>query len=249
MYAVRGFVSNKSGIEDVGQFQAAWNISSIYLAAVLQAMSTDYFPRLSAINNDNAKVVQLANEQTEIALLVAGPLIVGMLSFMSLVVYLLYSAKFMGTVTILHWQLAGTFLKVLSWPIAFIILAKGRGGLFIFTELCWNGIYLCLVYLGWSVFGLEITGMAFLVSFFVYLVILFVIVRRLCHFLWSKDCLKLITVFGVATGCAFLVSRYSSGTKGYCVGGFLLSAVTVYSFYELRKMVDVKTIFEKLLKW
>ena len=248
MYVVRGFVSNKSGIEGVGQFQAAWNLSSIYLAAVLNAMGTDYFPRLSAVNNENTKVVQLANEQTEVALLVAGPLIVGMLSFMSLVVYLLYSSKFTETVSILHWQLAGTFLKVISWPIGFIILAKARGGIFIFTELCWNAIYLCLVYFGWKALGLEITGIAFLFSYFVYLAIVFVISRRLCDFLWSENCLKHIAVFGFAVFLAFLTSRYILGVKGYLVGGLLSLAATGYSYYELRKIVDMKTIIRKLFR-
>jgi enterobacterial common antigen flippase len=248
MYVVRGFVSNKSGIEGVGQFQAAWNLSSIYLAAVLQAMGADYFPRLSAINNDNTKVVQLVNEQTEVALLLAGPLIVGMILFLNMVVYILYSAKFTLAIGILHWQLAGTILKVISWPIAFVILAKKRGGIFIFTELSWNVIYLCLVYLGWQTFGLEITGIAFLISFLGYLVILYAIAYKICGFRWSNISLKYIVVFGFATLSAFICSRYISGVTGYCAGCVLLIAVALYSFFELRKIVDVKAVFAKLLK-
>ncbi len=248
MYLVRGFVSHKMGIKGVGQFQAAWTFSSVYLAAVLQAMAADYFPRLSAVHGEDTKVVQLVNEQTEVALLVAGPLIVGMLSFMNLVVYVLYSAEFTETVCILHWQLAGTLLKVISWPIGFIILAKGRGGIFIFTELCWNAIYLGLIYVGWKALGLEITGVAFLVSFLVLLGVLFVINHRLCGFMWSRRSLKSIAVFGFATLFAFLNSRYVSGAKGYFAGGVLSAAVAAYSFYELRKIVDLKTILLKLLK-
>ncbi len=248
MYLVRVFVSNKSGIEGVGQFQAAWNLSSIYLAAVLQAMGADYFPRLSAVNNDNARVVQLVNEQTEVALLVAGPLIVGMLSFMSMVVTVLYSAKFTETVSILHWQLAGTFLKVISWPIGFILLAKARGGIFVFTELCWNAIYLFLVYFGWRALGLEITGVAFLISYLIYLVIICVITYKICGFCWSKNSLKYIVVFGFAVLLAFFNSRFISGAKGYLAGGLLSLTALGYSYYELRKIVDMKTIIRKLLR-
>jgi O-antigen/teichoic acid export membrane protein len=247
MYLVRGFVSNKIGFDGVGQFHAAWTFSSVYLAAVLQAMAADYFPRLSAVNSDNSKVVQLVNEQTEVALLVAGPLIVGMLSFMSLVVYILYSAEFTETVSILHWQLTGTLLKVISWPIGFIILAKGRGGIFIFTELCWNAIYFGLIYLGWKALGLEITGIAFLFTYFVYVGIVFAISRRLCGFMWSRQGLKHIAVFGFATLFAFLNSRYVSGAKGYFAGGVLSVAVAGYSFYELRKIVDLTKVINRLL--
>jgi len=248
MYVVRGFVSNKSGIEGAGQFQAAWNLSSTYLAVALQAMGADYFPRLSTVNNDDTKVVQLVNEQTEVALLIAGPLIVGMLSFMSFVVYLLYSAKFTETVSILHWQLAGTFLKVISWPIGFIILAKARGGIFVFTELCWNGIYLSLVYFGWKAFGLEITGVAFLISYLIFLAIVCVITYKICGFRWSKNSLIYIAVFGFAVFLSFLTSRYILGVKGYLVGGLLSLVATGYSYYELRKIVDLKTVFNRLIR-
>ncbi|MBC2722682.1 MAG: O-antigen translocase [Desulfosporosinus sp.] len=248
MYLVRAFVSNKSGIEGVGQFQAAWNLSSIYLAAVLQAMGADYFPRLSAVNNDNAKVVQLVNEQTEVALLVAGPLIVGMLSFMSMIVTVLYSAQFTETVSILHWQLAGTFLKVISWPIGFIILAKARGGIFVFTELCWNAIYLCLVYFGWKALRLEMTGVAFLISYLICLVIVYVITYKICGFRWSKKCLKYIVIFGLAVLLAFFNSRYMPDIKGYFAGGVLLVVTSGYSYYELRKIVDFKTVCNRLIR-
>lgn len=248
MYLVRGFVSMKNGIEGAGQFQAAWIISSAYLAAVLQAMSTDYFPRLSAIHKDNSKVVQFVNEQTEIALLVAGPLIIGMLSFMNVVVYLLYSAEFKETIYILHWQLAGTFLKVTSWPMSYVVLAKARGGIFIITEIVWNLLYLSLIYFGWDTFGLEVTGIGFLIAYFFYLILINQICRRLCGFLWSGKCLQYIVIFGFAVLLAFLNSKYIIGFMHYWIGGLLLLSAAGYSFFELRKIVDLKTVLSKILR-
>lgn len=247
MYLVRSFVSDKNGIEGVGQFQAAFSLSSVYLAAVLQAMSTDYFPRLSAVNTDNTKVIQLVNEQTEIGLLIASPLIVGMLSFINIVVYILYSAKFTEAVNILHWQLAGTFLQVISWPISYIILAKARGGIFICVELCWIGTYVCLVCFGWKAFGLEATGIGFLIAYLFYLIIINQTCRSMCGFSWSNKVLKYIFVFGLIILLAFLNSKYISGFRGYWIGGLLLLSVAGYSFYELRKVVDLKTVFNKIM--
>ena len=247
MYFVRAYISRRNGIEAVGQFQAAWTLSSVYLAAVLQAMGADYFPRLSAVNADNGRVVQLANEQTEVALLVAGPLIVGMLSFISLVVYVLYSSKFTGAIGILHWQLAGTFLKVISWPIGFIILAKGRGGIYICTALCWNAVYIGVVIWGWKAWGLEITGVAFVVSSVILLGVVFFICRKLCGLSWSKDSLKHILVFGTATLLAFLNSRYVPGAKGYFAGGVLSAAAAGYSVHGLHKIVDLRRVINRLL--
>ena len=135
MYYIRIFISGKLGVDGVGQFQAAWNLSAIYVTLVLNAMAADYFPRLSEVNRDNARVCQLVNEQTEIALLLAGPLIIGMICFMDVVVTLFYSNRFGQSINILLWQTMGNLLKVISWPMGFVMLAKGKGGYFIFTEL------------------------------------------------------------------------------------------------------------------
>jgi len=248
MYYIRAFLSQKSGLDGVGQFQAAWNLSGMYLAAVLQAMGTDYFPRLSAVNQDNAQVNKLVNEQTEVALLVAGPLIVAMLSFMNLVVVILYSSEFTDTVCILHWHLAGTFLKVISWPIGFIILAKGRGGVFICSELASIIALVAPIVLFWDSFGIEVAGMAYLFMYFCCLIIVSGIARLLCGFSWSRASIKQIIVFGVLVILAFFASRYISGVNGYLAGGILSLITAGYSYLELRKIVSLKAVFDKLLK-
>jgi O-antigen/teichoic acid export membrane protein len=248
MYLIRTFISQKSGFEGVGQFQAAWNLSEMYLAAVLQAMGADYFPRLSAVNHDNAQVNKLVNEQTEVALLVAGPLIVGMLSFTSLVAMLLYSAQFTDTVRILHWQLVGTFLKVISWPVGFIILAKGRGSVFVCSELSAIAILVAPVYLFWNRIGIEITGMAYLFSYFCYIGIVAGIARWMCGFSWSRASFKQMAVFAFLIISAFFTSRYIHGGNSYLAGGFLSLIAVGYSYNQLRRIVDLKTIFNKLLR-
>jgi len=248
MYYIRAFVSQRSGLDGVGQFQAAWNLSGMYLAAVLQAMGTDYFPRLSAVNQDNAQVNKLVNEQTEVALLIAGPLIVSMLSFMNLVVVILYSSEFTDTIRILHWHLAGTFLKVISWPIGYIILAKGRGGVFICSELASIIALVGPILLLWDRFEIEVTGMAYLFMYFCCLLIVAGIARCLCGFSWSRASLKQIAVFGILVMLSFFVSRHISGINGYILGGFLSLIATGYSFFELRKIVDVETIVKKIIR-
>jgi len=248
MYLVRGFISRQGDIEDVGQFQAAWVLSSMYLATVLQAMGADYFPRLSAVNRDDKRVAQLVNEQTEVALLVAGPMIVGMLSFISVIVFLLYSSEFTGAVSILHWQLVGMFFKVVAWPIGFIMLAKGRGGIFICTELCWNVMYVGLITIGWRSWGLEATGIAFLGAFVVYVPIVAAVGRMLTGFTWSRDSLKYVIIFGTGTVLAFVSSKLILGIAGYIAGGILSVAAVSYSWLELQKFVNVRSIVTTLFR-
>lgn len=178
MYLVRSFVVQQGGMASVGHFVAAWSISSMYISAVFGAMSADYFPRLSGVQDDPVAINKMVNEQTEIAVLLAAPIIICMISFVQLVIRIFYSADFLPTMSILDWQLMGDFFKVLAWPIGFILLAKGKGKHYIFTEIAWNVLYCTAVYIGWKYFKIEITGIAFLLAYIVYIFLLFVVTRQ-----------------------------------------------------------------------
>lgn len=245
LYSIRAFLSQRSGIDAVGQFQAAWSLSSLYLAAVLQAMATDYFPRLSAVNNDNSQVNRLANEQTEVALLVAAPIIVGMLSFVNLVVVLLYSAEFTDTVRILHWVLAGTLLKVIAWPLGFIILAKGRGLVFVGSELSSLAMLVLPIFLLWDKVGIEITGIAYLFAYLCCIIIVAGITRVISGFGWTRASLRQMSVLVLFVLAAFITSRHVDGLSGYAIGAVLTLGATGYSYYELRRMVDFRALLNR----
>lgn len=249
MYLVRIYVSKKGGLEMVGTFTAAWKISSIYLTAVLSSMGSDYFPRLSAVNEDDDAVTHLVNEQTEMALLIASPIIIMMIGLLPVIIPLLYSEKFLQAILILQWQLFGDFFKVISFPLAFIILAKARGSIYIATEGFGLLVYLILIYIGWDFVGLEITGIAFLLNYIFYLVVVYFVAKKLCGFLWSSKSIKYIFFYFFMILFSFTAARYFDGYVAYffCALFFFLGAF--YSYRELDLLFDIKKVLrEKFFK-
>ena len=124
-YLVRIIVLRKMGEDAAGFYQAAWTLGGLYVAFILQAMGADFFPRLTAVANDRSECNRLVNEQAEVSLLLAGPGVIGTLTFAPLVIQLFYSAKFGPAVDILRWICLGMTFRVASWPMGFILLAKG----------------------------------------------------------------------------------------------------------------------------
>jgi len=167
--AARVIVQRELGPEALGQFQAAWAIGMTYLGFVLGAMATDFFPRLAAVINDREAAVRLVNEQTEVALLLCGPVLIAMLGLAPWVIRLLYTAEFGPAVEILRWQLLGDILKVMSWPLGFVLVAGGMGKTFVLTETIGIGVFVAGVALGLSRVGVTATGMAFLALYLAYL--------------------------------------------------------------------------------
>ena len=106
-----------------------------YIGFVLGAMGTDYFPRLTEAINDQARARKLVNEQTEMALLLAGPVLLAMITLAPWVIHLLYAASFAPATEVLRWQVLGDILKVASWPMGFILLAMGAAAFTLLRNL------------------------------------------------------------------------------------------------------------------
>lgn len=98
-------------------------------------------------------------------MLFAGPVLLAMLTPAPLVIELLYVESFAPVTDVLRWQVMGDIVKVMSWPMGFIVLAHGRGGVFLGTQLVWNSVYLLCIWIGLESMGLLAVGVAFFVAY------------------------------------------------------------------------------------
>lgn len=207
---VRTLVQRELGPEALGQFQAAWTLSMTYIGFVLGAMGTDYYPRLTAVIDDPAAVNRLVNQQTEVALLLATPVLLAILALTPWVVRMLYSAEFGEATDVLRWQVLGDFLKVASWPLGFILLAAGAGRTFVITEWLAMGNFVLFTWLALPWLGVAATGFACLGLYVVHLPIVYALARRRTGFTWDRAvvlhlllaCTAALTLVGVAAWSA-----------------------------------------------
>lgn len=184
-YAVRIILLREVSSEAVGFYQSAWTLGGLYVGFILQAMGADFYPRLTAHAANDAVCNRLVNEQTRVGLLLACPGLIATLTFAPLVISLLYSAKFSMAVGVLRWICLGTTLQVITWPMSFIIVAKGRQGIFFGTEFAWALVSLGLAWVCVKSLGLNGAGIAFFGSYVFYGLLLYPMVRQLSGFRWS----------------------------------------------------------------
>lgn len=234
---IRVEVGKTLGAESLGHFQAAWTISMQYIGFVLGAMAADYYPRLTGVIHDPKAATRLVNEQTEIALLLSAPVFIAMIGLAPWVIHLLYSNEFLPAVAVLRWQILGDVLKVASWPLGFVILAAGAGKTFFFTET------LALLTMGGviagfsSSFGLQIAGIAFLVSYAVLLPVVYWLARRRIGFVWTGSVVKLIAVtFALCVGVAVVSAVY---WWGWILAVVLTLGLGAYTLARLAHMSNV----------
>lgn len=237
--AVRSIVLRELGLDASGYFQAAWAISMTYVGFVLGAMGTDFYPRLTAAISDHERARKLVNEQAEMALLMAGPVLLAMITLAPWVIHLLYAESFNPAAEILRWQVLGDILKVSCWPMGFIVLAAGRGGVFIGTQLTWNAAYLGTLGLGIQEWGLVMTGVGFWAAYLILYVVIAIVAIKLIGFRLSRRNL-LFTLLLLVTGGIIMFLAAQSATIGYAVGLLASLVAGVYSLRRLDGLVDLR---------
>lgn len=236
MYLLRVLIARRLSLEAVGLYQAAIALSSIYVGFILDSMVRDYYPRLTAIADDDAACNELINQQAEIGILLCAPGILATLTFAPVVIQLIYTAKFMAAFEILRWQILGILLRVATWPMSFILQAKGRAKLYLLTDLLMNVAYVGLTWVGISYFGLKGTGIGFFGMSVFYWIIIYGVSKYLTGFTWSGANIRNALIILPAIGIVFVSSLFLDDF--WCL--ILGSAISVVmAFYSIKCLVGI----------
>jgi PST family polysaccharide transporter len=227
------------GLETTGLFQAAWGIGVTNIDFILNAMGIDFYPHLTTcIKQDRTMSNRLVNEQTEVALLLGGPLILGMLSFAGPLIHVFFSNKFALATELLRWLLFGSILKILSWPLGYLIMARAWAKTMVFVEILWCSAYVGLIYLGCPYLGVNSAGYAFVAAYLIYGLTTYVINYSFGGFRWSRASMVLTGTLLLA-GMTIMALVATAGIAGYLLSGVITLAFGVFSLKKLCNMVDI----------
>ena len=236
-YAVRIILLRKVGFEATGLYQSAWTLGGLYVAFILQAMGADFYPRLTARAQDNEACNRLVNEQAHVGLLMAGPGVIATLTFAPLVIEVFYSAKFGPAVDVLRWVCLGTMLQVITWPMGFIIVAKGKQKIFFLCEAAWAISSLVLAWVCVRRFGLNGAGIAFFGSYVFHGFLIYPVVRRMSSFRWSEESTRTGLLFLGLMATVFAAFHLLSFTLAVALGSAVVLISSAISVLALIKLV------------
>jgi PST family polysaccharide transporter len=248
-YAIRIIVFKSAGVEAAGLYQAAWQLGGLYVTFILQAMGADFYPRLTGVARDDAACNRLVNEQAHISLLLAGPGVIGTLTLAPLVLGAFYSTEFHGAVDLLRWICLGMMLRVIAWPMGFIVVAKGAQQLFLWTEIAASAVHVGLAWILVRRIGLDGAGVAFFGLYVWHSLLIYAVVRRLCGFRWTATNVRLAVVFLPVAALTF-VSFYVLPSWLATVCGILVTLTTgAYSARTILQLVPYASIPRPIRTW
>ena len=247
-YLIRIFISRTGGLDDVGLFTAGFSLIDTYIGLVFTAMGTDFYPRLSAVNRDNAAVSQLVNHQAEVGVLILSPMLVAFMLFAPVVLTILYSSKFVPITGMIQWAILGVLLKASSWPMAFVLLAKAETKLYFIQEVFFNFYNLLFIILGYYWFGLVGLGIGSCVVQLAILIQICTVVGYKYGISFVRDYFRVLLPCYVLCVFMFGVVRFCPTFWGYVAGIPLIVLSCWFTYRELDKRIGIKAIIKSKLR-
>ncbi len=225
------------GFQAVGWYTAAFALSGAFVGFVLQAMGSDFYPRLSQLANDNQALNRLINEQTEIGLLVTSPGIMLLLAFAPAITTTLYTNDFENSIPLLQLFTLGCLGKVISWPMAYAYLAKGKGLFYGITEISFQIIHVILILVGISLYELKGAAMAFPALYLLYSPFMLISLYYQTNFRLSRSTRRAIFISALSTFLVFALN-YTARTGITIIAS--LALISAYSIFSVRTLA-IKT--------
>ena len=246
-YLIKIYLNYQSVSESVlGLYVVASTILISYVGMIFNAMSIDFYPRLTIIQNNDSQIKELVNDQIEIALLLITPLILVFYFLAPQIIKILYSDDFIDVIIILKFALLAIIVKAIMWPLAFIILAKGEKKLYFKQEILSHSLNIIFTILFYRYIGLIGIGLAILLNYILYGIYVYSTVNKYFNFNFRRNTLLIIKnslFLGIIASVIVLFIDYPDAY-------WLLSVLSIISFYysyvQLNKRIDLKFYLQKL---
>lgn len=175
---IRNMITNKLGVDSAGYWQGMMRVSDGYLLLITTSLNTYYLPKLSSIKEDmDLKKEIFSGYKIILPTVFLGCLI---LYFCRLfIIKILYTPSFLPMENLFFWQLLGDFIKMASFVLAYMLLAKAMTRLYIITEVLFNLFYLVLSYFFINKFGLQGVTISFALNYLLYLILMLIVFKRI----------------------------------------------------------------------
>ena len=200
-YAFNAWLNVNASTEAVGFYQAGYTLINKYTGLILTALGMEYYPRLAKVADSRLRLRAFVSQEINVAIAVMAPVVALFILLRELVVWILYTPEFNVILTFVSWGMIGTIFRTLSWCLAFTILAKGDGKTYLWTEVASAVINLALNIVFYRWWGLTGLGIAFLVSYVLYTIIVAVVYFKVYRLRISHASLyNLLWTLAVAIG-------------------------------------------------
>ena len=168
LITIRTLLVEHSGVELASYWEGYSRLSLFMSGLAISSISLYYLPKLVEANTGQ-EMLKVVLWGVKFLFAVAFPAMLLIFLFGSNVISLLYTTNFLEAIFLLKWELLGTFLKLLSFTVSFIMVAKKLTTVFVLSELISGLVFFGLSVLLVEMYGIVGASIAFAGTYFLYL--------------------------------------------------------------------------------
>lgn len=211
---------------EVGFYAAGYTLVVRYTSLVFNSVGLEFYPRVAACLNKPRRMEIFLNHEVMLLLLLFTPLMLLFMIFREAIVLLLYRQDFLIILPYITWGIVTVLLRAVSNSMAYTIMARGEGKVYMLTDTADAIIGLCLSIWLYSEFGLLGIGIAMVIWHSLYLLIVECVCRIRYGLRLSREACRvmltsMLTAIGAIASIFYLpaiayVSLMVVGVGIYC---------------------------------
>ena len=232
---IRSFLNVAGSLDAVGLYNAGYMITITYAGLVFAAMESDYFPRLSAVNQDVEATNLMVNKQTEVSVLTIAPLLTSLIIFLPVLIPLLLSSQFLPIVAMTQVAALAMFFKAMTLPVAYITLARGLSVTYFVLESVYYVALVALIMVGYRHWGIWGTGLAITLAHLVEFLIINGYARWRYQYKQSSTVVKYFAVHLLIGLSAYILTMTVDELAYWLLGALLIVVSLSFSLWVLNQ--------------
>ncbi len=164
---VRNYIGTSINWQSAGYLEAIWRLSSAYLMVVTTTLSLYFIPSLSEL--DDPKKIKAEVVKT-FKVIIPFTIISSTLIYLfrKFLITWLFTSDFTGMEELFAWQMIGDTIKVSSWILMYLYVAKNFYRLYIFSEIFFSLSFYVLVLILESKLKLQSVAIAHAINYCFY---------------------------------------------------------------------------------
>jgi PST family polysaccharide transporter len=217
------YLNRSADTSMVGCYQAGYSLVNKYVGLIFTAIAMEYYPRLAQVIKSRKRTSTFVSHEVMLSVWIIIPVIALFIAADDLIVNIFYSEEFSVIIPFISCAVIGTIFRAVSFCIAYVILARGDGKVYLITETTSAVIGLTLNIVFFEAFGMLGLGISYILWYMLYALIVYVVYRYNYGLRMGQGISRLM-IYAVAMGIA-------SVTLSVYVGWWATAIVAVVTLY------------------
>lgn len=169
---IRTHLADTLGMDAAGYWEAMWRLSAAYLMLVTTTLSLYYLPKLSEVKDPKEiKAEILQGYKIILPVAAACGLVIYLLR--DFIIGVLFTSDFIPMRDLFAWQMVGDTLKIGSWLLGYVLIAKAEFKFVMFTEVIFAVLFYFFINYFIAKIGLEGSAVAHALNYFLHMITMF----------------------------------------------------------------------------